>query len=51
MMLERAGFEIIDLGVDVAPEKFIESSASGGANIVACSAGYRLRVYETIQRV
>jgi len=38
LMLEGAGFEIIDLGVDVAPEKFIESIASGGANIVAFSA-------------
>jgi 5-methyltetrahydrofolate--homocysteine methyltransferase len=38
LMLEGAGFEIIDLGVDVAPEKFIESIVSGGANIVAFSA-------------
>jgi 5-methyltetrahydrofolate--homocysteine methyltransferase len=38
LMLEGAGFEIIDLGVDVAPEKFVESIATGGANIVAFSA-------------
>ena len=25
MMLEGAGFEIIDLGMDVAPEKFVEA--------------------------
>ncbi len=38
LMLEGAGFEILDLGVDVAPEKFIESIKTGGANIVAFSA-------------
>lgn len=37
MMLEGAGFEIQDLGSDVAPEKFIEAVRSG-ANIVAMSA-------------
>ncbi len=37
MMLEGAGFEIQDLGNDVAPEKFIEAVRSG-ANIVAMSA-------------
>lgn len=37
MMLEGAGFEIQDLGADVAPEKFIEAVRSG-ANIVAMSA-------------
>jgi 5-methyltetrahydrofolate--homocysteine methyltransferase len=38
LMLEGAGFEIIDLGVDVAPEKFIEAISTGGADIVAFSA-------------
>jgi 5-methyltetrahydrofolate--homocysteine methyltransferase len=38
MMLEGAGFEIIDLGTDVAPEKFIESVREQGAQIVAMSA-------------
>ncbi len=37
MMLEGAGFEIIDLGVDVAPEKFVEA-AKNGAQIIAMSA-------------
>ncbi len=37
MMLEGAGFEIINLGVDVAPEKFVEE-AKKGAQIVAMSA-------------
>jgi 5-methyltetrahydrofolate--homocysteine methyltransferase len=37
MMLEGAGFEIVDLGVDVTPEKFIEA-VKQGANVVAMSA-------------
>lgn len=37
MMLEGAGFEIVDLGTDVSPEKFIEA-LKNGANIVAMSA-------------
>ena len=37
MMLEGAGFEIMDLGVDVAPEKFV-SALNDGAQIVAMSA-------------
>ncbi|MBN1285307.1 MAG: corrinoid protein [Anaerolineae bacterium] len=37
MMMEGAGFEITDLGVDVAPEKFVEA-AKGGANVLAMSA-------------
>ena len=38
MMLEGAGFEIIDLGADVAPEKFVEVVKDGKADIVALSA-------------
>jgi len=38
LMLEGAGFEIIDLGVDAAPDKFVEAVANGGADIVAFSA-------------
>lgn len=37
MMLEGAGFEIMDLGVDVSPEKFVEA-IQNGAQIVAMSA-------------
>jgi 5-methyltetrahydrofolate--homocysteine methyltransferase len=37
MMLEGAGFEIMNLGVDVAPEKFVEA-LQNGAQIVAMSA-------------
>ena len=38
MMLEGAAFEVIDLGTDVAPEKFVEAIRSSGAQIVALSA-------------
>ncbi|HEX7974142.1 MAG TPA: cobalamin-dependent protein, partial [Anaerolineales bacterium] len=38
MMLEGAGFEIIDLGADVSPDKFIEAIRSNGAQVVAMSA-------------
>jgi 5-methyltetrahydrofolate--homocysteine methyltransferase len=37
MMLEGAGFEIMDLGVDVKPEQFVEAVKSG-ADVVALSA-------------
>ena len=37
-MLEGAGFEIVDLGVDVAPEKFVESVSEGKVNVVCLSA-------------
>lgn len=37
-MLEGAGFEIQNLGVDVAPEKFIEAVAVGNVHILALSA-------------
>jgi len=38
LMLEGAGFEVKDLGVDVAPEKFVEAVRTGGVDIVAMSA-------------
>lgn len=37
MMLEGAGFEIMDLGIDVPPEKFVEA-AKQGAQVIAMSA-------------
>jgi corrinoid protein of di/trimethylamine methyltransferase len=37
-MLEGGGFEVIDLGADVAPELFIEAVTERGANLVALSA-------------
>jgi 5-methyltetrahydrofolate--homocysteine methyltransferase len=37
-MLEGGGFEVYDLGVDVAPEKFVAAINEKGANLVALSA-------------
>jgi 5-methyltetrahydrofolate--homocysteine methyltransferase len=38
MMLEGAGFEVVDLGVDVAPETFVASVREQGIQIVCMSA-------------
>jgi 5-methyltetrahydrofolate--homocysteine methyltransferase len=38
MMLESAGFRIVDLGVDVAPEKIVQAVNQNNANVVALSA-------------
>jgi 5-methyltetrahydrofolate--homocysteine methyltransferase len=38
MMLKGAGFEVIDLGVDVSPEKFVERAKAAGAQLVGISA-------------
>ena len=38
MMLKGAGFEVIDLGVDVAPEKFVEQAKSSGSQLIGVSA-------------
>lgn len=38
MMMEGSGFTVLDLGVDVAPEKFVEAVQTNGAQIVAISA-------------
>jgi len=37
-MLRAAGFNVIDLGVDVPPEKFVEEAVRNRADIVAMSA-------------
>jgi len=38
MMLKGAGFEVIDLGVDVDPDKFVEQVKSSKVNVVGMSA-------------
>lgn len=38
MMLKGAGFEVIDLGVDVSPETFVEKAKENDAQIVGLSA-------------
>ena len=38
MMLEGAGFEVIDLGVDVSPQKFVDAVKIHRPQFVGCSA-------------
>jgi 5-methyltetrahydrofolate--homocysteine methyltransferase len=38
IMMEGAGFEVIDLGVDVSPEKFIQSAREHRPKIIGMSA-------------
>ncbi len=38
MMLKGAGFEVIDLGVDVGPDKFVEQVKTQGVHVVGMSA-------------
>lgn len=38
MMMEGAGFEVIDLGIDVAPEKFVDLVKERSPDIIAMSA-------------
>ena len=38
MMLKGAGFEVVDLGVDISAEKFVEQAKTTGAQLVGLSA-------------
>jgi len=38
MMMEGKGLEVIDLGSDVPPEKYVETAMAEGCQIIACSA-------------
>ncbi len=38
MMLEGAGFEIMDLGTDVSPEAFVDAVKNQGVDLIAMSA-------------
>ncbi len=38
MMLEGAGFEVVDLGVDVSPDKYVAAIKANQPDLVACSA-------------
>jgi 5-methyltetrahydrofolate--homocysteine methyltransferase len=38
IMLEGAGFEVVDLGIDVPPEKFIEAAIAEDASVVGLSS-------------
>jgi len=37
-MLEGGGFDVIDLGADVSPQKFVEAVEKSGAGLVCLSA-------------
>jgi 5-methyltetrahydrofolate--homocysteine methyltransferase len=54
MMLEGAGFEVVDLGIDVPPEKFIQSAKESGAQIIGMSAlltTTMMQMQTTIQKI
>ncbi len=38
IMLEGAGFEVVDLGIDVPPEKFIDVAIAEGASVIGLSS-------------
>ena len=38
MMLEGAGYEVVDLGVNVEPQKFVDSAREKKAQVIAMSA-------------
>ncbi len=38
IMLESKGLEVIDLGVDVSAEKFVQAAIDANAQVIACSA-------------
>ena len=38
MMLEGAGFDVIDLGTDVSPDKYVQAALLHHPDLVACSA-------------
>jgi 5-methyltetrahydrofolate--homocysteine methyltransferase len=38
MMLEGGGFQVVDAGIDVAAEKFVELAKTHNAQVIGCSA-------------
>lgn len=38
MMMEGKGLEVVDLGTDVPPEKFVDAVMNDGCQIICCSA-------------
>jgi len=38
MMLKGGGFQVVDAGIDVAPEKFVELAQENGADLIGLSA-------------
>jgi 5-methyltetrahydrofolate--homocysteine methyltransferase len=38
MMLKGAGFDVVDLGVDISPDKFVQQAKSTGSHLIGMSA-------------
>ena len=38
IMMEGKGLNVVDLGIDVTPEKFVDAAKESSADIIACSA-------------
>jgi corrinoid protein of di/trimethylamine methyltransferase len=38
IMMEGKGLKVVDLGIDVSPEKFVEAAKESSAEVIACSA-------------
>lgn len=38
MMMEGKGLEVVDLGTDVSPEKYVDTAINEGCQIICCSA-------------
>ena len=38
IMMEGSGIDVVDLGVDVAPERFVEAAQEYGCGVIACSS-------------
>lgn len=38
MMMEGAGFKVVDLGIDIAPEKFVSAAKESNAGLIGMSA-------------
>lgn len=38
LMMEGKGLEVIDIGIDVPPEKYVEVAQAEGCGVIACSA-------------
>ncbi|MBR2831512.1 MAG: corrinoid protein [Oscillospiraceae bacterium] len=50
IMLQSKGLEVIDLGVDVSPERFFNAVVESGAELLCCSALLTTTI-ESLQRV
>ena len=38
MMMKGAGFNVVDLGIDISAEKFVEQAKASGADLIGMSA-------------